>query len=595
MSKTKEFIKNSGIYFAGKVLTLLVTIFLIPLFTNHVSTTDYGNYELVRTFVNLLIPFLCAECWKAIFRLAFTPRFKSNKETLFGTSLYFCLISDVVISLALFFVLTSYNINPLLPIILVFTETVSFLYQHISRSLNKNFIFALSGIIASLVNVLVGVICIFVFNDLKNAMFLALIGSQFAQILIIFFSVKGWRYFNFKFVSFDTFKKIIVFAWPFGLTTLVYFFSNGFNNILIKTFLDNGVEKVAIYAIALKFIAVVTLFASVIEMAWADVLYKIEDEKERKAYINKWLATGFKVFCVSGLLMLFIIKLLFPVLVGSDYSDAWELMPVLYLSTFFLMANNMLLNPCRAENKSWIFLVCKTANAIVSVGLFFLLFRRYDLMAVCISTTIGMIIEYIVYQILDKKILKINLQILPAILFCVFYIIFAFFIFKYSLAACSVLFLVLVVLSYFYLRKDLDELTNQRFAFLKKASISKPNLFYLGLSFIIYQSVFFYIYYVKLETTVLSILGFVGILLLSAFLLVIISKKFNIEQSFKKKYCFWLFLLNLMIFGFILLILNEFYTLVFINKSYSFILVALILLNMYFIEITLGDIHAKVS
>ena len=40
-----RFIKSSGIYFVGTVLTKLISFLLLPLYTSYISPADYGTYD----------------------------------------------------------------------------------------------------------------------------------------------------------------------------------------------------------------------------------------------------------------------------------------------------------------------------------------------------------------------------------------------------------------------------------------------------------------------------------------------------------------------------------------------------------------------
>ena len=55
MSKIKRFIQTALTYLAGNILSKLVTFFLIPLYTNKLTTGDYGDYDVVVTIITLLV------------------------------------------------------------------------------------------------------------------------------------------------------------------------------------------------------------------------------------------------------------------------------------------------------------------------------------------------------------------------------------------------------------------------------------------------------------------------------------------------------------------------------------------------------------
>ena len=56
MNKKKELLKNTIIIFLGKACTQLISFLLLPLYTDYLSTADYGIVDLITTYVTLLVP-----------------------------------------------------------------------------------------------------------------------------------------------------------------------------------------------------------------------------------------------------------------------------------------------------------------------------------------------------------------------------------------------------------------------------------------------------------------------------------------------------------------------------------------------------------
>ena len=58
MNKNKELIKNTAIIFVGKFCTQFISFLLVPIYTNFLTTNDYGYIDLVQTYISLLVPIL---------------------------------------------------------------------------------------------------------------------------------------------------------------------------------------------------------------------------------------------------------------------------------------------------------------------------------------------------------------------------------------------------------------------------------------------------------------------------------------------------------------------------------------------------------
>lgn len=300
MEKTRTFAKNSLIYFLGKALTLLVTIFLLPLYTSKISTDNYGYYELVRSILNVLLPFVCMEMWSGVFRLFYWKKSEDYPKQLFASSFYYCCVCALLIGLGFAIAgLIGSTKDWFFSILLVFSEMISFLFTYYARSLKKNLAFSLSGIFASLANATVGIISVTLFSLQEEAMFLALICGFLVQDIILFFWLKLWRYLSIKNFSFSVLKDIIKFSWPFGISTLLYYLSNGFVSLLIGLYISTS--AVAIYSVAMKFMSVIVLAAGIFSMSWTDIIYAVDDEQQRRSLIEHWADRFCRFFCILSI------------------------------------------------------------------------------------------------------------------------------------------------------------------------------------------------------------------------------------------------------------------------------------------------------
>ena len=58
MKERNYLVKNIGLLTIGQFGTKLLSFFLVPLYTNILSTAEYGTYDLNVTTVSLLVPIL---------------------------------------------------------------------------------------------------------------------------------------------------------------------------------------------------------------------------------------------------------------------------------------------------------------------------------------------------------------------------------------------------------------------------------------------------------------------------------------------------------------------------------------------------------
>ena len=56
MEKNKELVRNTIIILLGRFCTQFMSFFLLPLYTNILSSSEYGAYDLIVTYIALFAP-----------------------------------------------------------------------------------------------------------------------------------------------------------------------------------------------------------------------------------------------------------------------------------------------------------------------------------------------------------------------------------------------------------------------------------------------------------------------------------------------------------------------------------------------------------
>ena len=67
-SRLKYLLKNTLIFSIGNFATKIISFFLIPLYTNLLSTYDYGLVDLIFTIATIAVPILTLNIMEAVMR-----------------------------------------------------------------------------------------------------------------------------------------------------------------------------------------------------------------------------------------------------------------------------------------------------------------------------------------------------------------------------------------------------------------------------------------------------------------------------------------------------------------------------------------------
>lgn len=330
-----SFIKTSGIFFVGSILSKVITFFLLPIYTKYISPDDYGFYDLSITYITVITSLLFFDIWVSVMRYMYDKdniKYKSSVIksgfTIFGfsTCLYF------ILSIILIFALDVKYIE----LILLFgiTTNVQTLYSFIARGFHKNIEFAISGIINTLVTAIFNILLIVTFHFNYSSLYIAAILGNIFQIFYLEFKLKILRgLFKSKF---DKALTIHMFRYtlPLCINSVSYWLLTSYNRIVISRNLslaDNG-----LYAIGNKFIMVITLLTTCFTYAWQDLAFsKAESDTDPGKFYSKACNMYLKFLGLGTAVILPVYNIIFPIIVDEQYSKAKGIIPLFLLMSVF--------------------------------------------------------------------------------------------------------------------------------------------------------------------------------------------------------------------------------------------------------------------
>ena len=83
-SRIKYLFKNTAIFTIGNFATKVISFFLIPLYTNVLTTSEYGIVDLVVTISTITVPIITLNMMEAVMRFNLDKGADNNKFTKIG-------------------------------------------------------------------------------------------------------------------------------------------------------------------------------------------------------------------------------------------------------------------------------------------------------------------------------------------------------------------------------------------------------------------------------------------------------------------------------------------------------------------------------
>lgn len=394
MSKIEKFIKTSSIYFFGNVFNKVISFFLLPLYTNRIVPESYGNYNLIQSLINLIIPIIFFQIWDAVFRFSFNYKSDDEKYVITSNGLFVMLIGLIIYSIFYSIFVFLFDIDYKL---LIFFYSIGigiqYYYGVIARSFQKNLLFVISGGINGFLTIIFNLIFILVFDMGINALYASSIIGTTIQVLIITFNLKPISKIKIKSINFKLIKKMLKFSIPLTVGTLTLWLLTGLTQFLISFSVGNYAN--GLYAVANKFSSILILLAGVFQFAWNEMAYDVAKDENKEEYYSRGITEFFKIIIYGSCVFILIIKLIFPYFVDYKYNDALGLIPIILLGTCTNSYSSLLGTIFLAnENSKDLSITVIIASITNVIGLLILipLWGLYGAaISLCISFIIGMI------------------------------------------------------------------------------------------------------------------------------------------------------------------------------------------------------------
>lgn len=367
MKELIRFIKTTGIYVIGNVLTKLVTFLMLPIYTKYLNPTDFGTYDVNIAYITFLSSVLFLDIWSGVMRYMFDFQTNSGKSKpiISGFIIFMCSTMAYAI-----FTFTLGNIMSVDYLFWVFAYglviNVQSMFAFIIRGLGKSSLFAISGLVGSIVTIVFNIIFIAIFHGGYQFLYISSVLGACVNVLMLLGGLDIKEIFKRKNYDKKLTVELLVFSLPLTINSVSWWFLTAFNRVAIShelSLADNG-----LYAVANKFSSVVQLVDQAFQMAWQEISFMKSGESDQNdkffsQSINEYIK--FMIFGIS--LLLPVIKVAFPFVVNSSYSDALNVIPLALVATLFSSISSFLGGTLTAIKKNRYLFTTTLTGTIVNV------------------------------------------------------------------------------------------------------------------------------------------------------------------------------------------------------------------------------------
>ena len=425
--RAKYLMKNTAIFAIGSIATKLISFFLAPLYTNALTTEQYGTADLVTTICTVLAPIIILNISEGVMRFALDKDVDYIKIMSIGISVFFIAIfvGLLIIPVAAVFPSVSEYATYIYFYTIMLAGSQLFLCYLRGKELLTRY--AVGNIIQTFSIAILNIIFLLYQGQGLKGYFKAYIYASL--ITMIYAMIVG----NVKEVfcnpRFE--KKLTIEMIEYSIVlipnTFMWWIMNSSDRLMVTAMI--GASANGIYAVSYKVPSLVSTFTGIFNQAWGYSAIHENESEDRDQYSNSVYKGLVAASVIVGAGLLFIMKPFLRFYVETSYYGAWKYTPYLIIGNVFMTMGTFLASSYTVNKDSKGFLFSAITGALINIILNYFLIPIMGVSGAACSTCFSYIVVFI-YRVIDtRKYIKINVLNKKHMIAYVILILSAFFMF----------------------------------------------------------------------------------------------------------------------------------------------------------------------
>lgn len=418
VSKSKYLLKNLVLFALSSFVPKVLSFVLVPLYTNAMSTSDYGTADIITSTSNLLL-FVATICISdAVLRFAIDGEKSRYGVLRYGVKVAMTgsAISGGVILIFACFNPLKWNIELYLFIIIILiTSSLNSIATSYLRSIDKIYAVTINAIIITIVILLSNISLLLFFNlgiigylisfTLSNA-----VGTAYCFAIIYKHDKSCFKQKCDK----QTKRQMVKYSFPLVFNGIAWWINGSLDRYCITFFYGTTVN--GLYAVASKIPTILNIVNTVFSQAWNLSAIKEYGNKENTGFFKE-IYSIYNLVLISSCSVLIMLNIpLARMLFAKDFFDAWKYSSILIISTVFSALSSFVGSIFTAVKKSKIFAVSTVIAAAINVTLNLILIPYFEAYGAAIATAISFFIVWMIRYICALKYIKLSVNIIRDII-----------------------------------------------------------------------------------------------------------------------------------------------------------------------------------
>ena len=414
-NRYKKLSTNTVLFALGTVGSKAIGFFLVPFYTNILSTFDYGVADLISTLSSLLLPLFSVSMGESILFYGLQADDEELKQRYFKNGFTVVLFGCALLALLsplfqMYHALDGYTL--FLPCYAILEIIRTYLKCYVKSS-EKNTLFAIDNIAYAFVFAALNIFFLAVFKLGIYGYLLAYILSEGVSVIFLLICCKGiTKFISYK-IDWNMMGRMVLYSVPLIFNSISWTIASSSDKIMLAAMLSN--DAVGLYTSASKIPTILYTVGNLFCSAWTISAYLEVKNGDESFYANVF--SGFNVFsffvtCIA----LFLTRPFMYIYVGEAFREAVNYVPLLIIASVFQCYSAFFGSIVQSGKKNSLMLVSTVVSAIVNIILNYVLILRFDIYGACISTAISFALVFVLRFVFSRRVSSFPVQYFNLIL-----------------------------------------------------------------------------------------------------------------------------------------------------------------------------------
>ncbi len=408
-SRYRYLANNIALFSVSNFVSKILVFLLVPLYTDVLTTYEYGIADIMQVTLLLLVPALTLNMGEAALRFGIEE--SDRRGGILRTGLSYVLRADAVV-VGLCIMAFSFVKPEMKWYILLFA------FMFIANSLYEFLVLFFQGSEAVPV-VVVGSISSTVIMIISNIIFLLVVkiglnGYIYSQIIayasasVIMLLIGRSAGLVKDLKSDDDLKKEMV---EYSAPLIAYSTSSWINNAADRYIVLAlcGAAVNGVYGVAYKIPAILMVFQRIFAQAWQMSATKSYKDEKSSGFFTEMYRTYNCVMVIGCALLILLVNPIATFMFRKDFYEAWIYVPPLLISVIFGALTGFLGSICLAFKDSKSMGTATSIGAVVNVALNFALIPHFSAMGAAVATAVSYCVMWaFAYKFVAKHVMIEN-------------------------------------------------------------------------------------------------------------------------------------------------------------------------------------------